>query len=181
MTAFWMCELAPTDVAGTDAFNRNQLVCRQALTNDRKRKVGRVATSRRLLRVLIVDDEQDTADTLARLIRYWGHAARSAYGGATALREAASQHPDVVLLDIEMPRLDGCEVARQLRRDFPGNQCLIIAVTGSADRRRRGQCVDAGIDLVLIKPVDPSVLETLLMLERVRMNRPQTDSAGEIL
>jgi hypothetical protein len=68
MAAFWMCELAPTEVAGSDAFNRNQLVCREAVTRDRASKVGRTRARRRLLRVLVVDDEQDTTEGLRRLV-----------------------------------------------------------------------------------------------------------------
>jgi CheY-like chemotaxis protein len=84
---------------------------------------------------------------------------------------AAAQHPDVVLVDIEMPHMDGRQVARQLRRDFPGNGCLIIAIVGQYDDRCHQECWDAGIDLVLLKPVSPTVLETLLMLESARLNR----------
>lgn len=176
MAAFWMCKLAPTEVAGTDAFNSNQLLGRQALTHDRVSQVGSVSASRRVLQVLVVDDEQDTTDGLVKLVRRWGHAARMAYDGPAALRVAAAQRPDVVLLDIEMPLMDGRQVARQLRLDFPRTECFIIAVTGRGDEERRRQCSEAGIDLVLIKPVDPSVVATMLLLECARVNRPQTDN-----
>jgi CheY-like chemotaxis protein len=179
MASFWMCELAPTEIASSDAVDRNRSVFRKALTRDRPRKVGRGIASRRMLRVLVVDDDQDAADALDRLVRRWGHAARLAYEGPTALKVAAVQHPDVVLLAMELRLLDGCQVARQLRLDFPRKDCFLIAVTAFADDERRRQYSEAGIDLVLIKPVDPSVLETLLMLECVRMNRSQTrDKAG---
>ena len=174
MAASLICELTPTEV-GTDAFNSNQLRRRQAMAHDGVSQVRQVSAGRRLLRVLVVDDEHDTADGLVRLVRRWGHAGRMAYDGPAALREAAAEHPDVVLLDVEMPRMDGCEVARQLRLDFPAKECLIIAVTGRADDERRRECREAGIDLVFIKPVDPTVVETLLMLECLRVNRPQTN------
>src|SRR4051812_35935919 len=103
MPVFWMCELAPTEVAGSDAFNRNQLLCREALTHDRARKLQRDAAGRRALRVLVIDDDQDTTDGLAILARRWGHAVCFAYDGAAGLKVAAAQHPDVVLLDIAMP------------------------------------------------------------------------------
>jgi CheY-like chemotaxis protein len=176
MAAFWMCELAPTEIAGSDAFSRNQLACRKALTHDRASQIGRVAAPPRLLRVLVVDDDQDTTNGLVRLVRRWGHAVRFAYDGAAGLKMAAAQHPDVVVLDVAMPLMDGGQVARQLRLDFPKKDCLIIAVTGSADEEGRQQCSEAGIDLVLIKPVQPSVLETLLMLECARVNRSRTDN-----
>src|SRR4029079_19357967 len=76
MPAFWMCEVAPTEVAGSDAFNRNQLLCREALTHDRAHNVQRAAGARRALRVLFVDDDHDTTDGLANLVRRWGHAVR---------------------------------------------------------------------------------------------------------
>jgi len=179
MAAFWMCELAPTEVASSAASLRNQLACRQALTHDRASRVGRISAGRRALRVLVVDDEQHTADGLVGLVSRWGHAARWAYDGATGLKVAAAQHPDVALLDLEMPFMDGCEVARQLRLDFPRTECFIIAFTAWADERCRQQCSAAGIDLVLVKPVDPPVLETLLMLEFARATRPRTASNQE--
>jgi CheY-like chemotaxis protein len=86
---------------------------------------------------------------------------------------AAGQHPDVVILDIAMSLMDGCQVARQLRLDFVKKDCFIIAVTGNADEECRLQCREAGIDVVLIKPVQPAILETLLMLECARMNRSE--------
>ncbi len=177
MVASWMCELALTGAADSEAFNRNQLLCREELTHDGVRQVERVSLSRRMLRVLVVDDEQDSADTLTWLVRCWGHSARSAYDGGIAVQMAVDQNPDVVLLDIAMPLTDGCQVARQLRLDLH-KDCLIIAITGHADEQCRRQCNEAGIDLVLIKPVDPSVVETLLMLEYVRVNRSQSDNTA---
>ena len=70
----------------------------------------------RLLRVLVVDDDCDTADSLTVLLRLWGHEVWSAYGGAAALELATEVRPDVVLLDVAMPRMSGCEVAQRLRR-----------------------------------------------------------------
>src|SRR4051812_41113548 len=118
MIAFWMCGLAPTEVATSDARQTNQSTCERALTHIRPHKIGRIATGERPLRVLVVDDDPDAADTIATLASHWGHAVSRAYDGTAALQMAAAQHPDVVLLDIEMPRMDGRQVARQLRRDF---------------------------------------------------------------
>src|SRR5437868_2458442 len=118
MAAFWMCELAPTEIAGSDASNRNQLTCRQAIEEGRASKVSSATSSRRrTLQVLIVDDEHDTADGCEKMVSRWGHIARTAYDGASALQAAAIQHPDVVLLDLAMPFMDGAQVARQLRMD----------------------------------------------------------------
>lgn len=178
MDAFCTSGLAPPETASSGAFNSNQLVRRQALTHDRVNTVGHFWASRRMLRVLVVDDEQNTTDKLVRLVRRWGHAVRVAYNGLAALRVAASQHPDVVLLDIEMPLMDGRQVARQLRLDFPRKGCFIIAITERAADECRQQCIEAGIDLAPSKPLNPSVLETLLMLEYVHVNRSQTGNAG---
>jgi CheY-like chemotaxis protein len=120
---------------------------------------------------LVVDDEQESADALGELVGHCGHAACVALDGLAALRVAAAQNPDVVLLGMEMQLMDGCPVARHLRLDFPRKECLVIAVTKRADDVRREQCVEAGIDLVLTKPVNTSVVETLLLLECVRVNR----------
>jgi CheY-like chemotaxis protein len=176
----WMCELAPTGVVGSDAFNHNQMLCREAFTYDRARRIQRAAGGRRALRVLIIDDDQDTTDGLVRLVRCWGHAVLGAYDGAAGLRIAAAQHPDVVLVDLAMPLMDGCQAARQLKRDFHAHSCFIIGVTGWTDFASRQQCTDAGIDLVLMKPADPFVLETLLMLECARVNRSQTDNLAGV-
>lgn len=170
--------LPATAAAGSDAFNRNQLMCREHETHARTSNVGHVCSGRRLLRVLVVDDDQDTTDGLVwLLVRHWGHAARMAYDGDVALQVAADQRPDVVLLDVEMPLMDGRQVARQLRLDLPSTECFIIAITGDTDEQGRRQCLEAGIDLVLIKPVLSSVVETLLMQVRERVNRSPTDEA----
>lgn len=152
MPAFWMCELSPTEVAISDASRRNQLACRDTLTHDRRSNPGIDSHGGQTLRVLIVDDDRDAADALVRLTGRWGHEAQWAYDGATGLKVAASQHPDVVLLDLEMPFMDGAEVARQLRLDFPRRGCFIIGFTEWFDEGCREQCHQAGIDLVFEKP-----------------------------
>lgn len=176
MAAFSMCDLATNQVASSDAFNRNELLRRQALTDGGVREFDHNWASRRVLRVLVVDDDEDTTDGLVWLVRHWGHAGRMAYDGGVALQVAADQRPDVVLLDVQMPVMDGYEVARKLRRDFPSTECIIVAVTGDADERGRRQCLEAGIDVVLIKPVLSSVVETLLMQEHERVNRLSPDT-----
>ena len=179
MATLWMSELATTDVASSDAFDSNQLMRQPASTHERtKSKSDRVWAGLRELRVLVVNDEQESGDALARLVRRWGHAARVAFDGLAALRVAAAQNPDVVLLDIEMPFIDWCQVARHLRLGFPRKDCLIIGVSRRADDEHRQKCIEAGIDLLLIKPVDPSVVEILLLLECERVNRSQIDNAA---
>jgi CheY-like chemotaxis protein/two-component sensor histidine kinase len=113
-------------------------------------------------RVLVVDDNRDAADSLTMLLRSKGHDVRVAYDGPAALAAAGAFGPDLVLLDLGMPGMDGYEVARRLRGmpAFAGR--VIAALTGwgqEADRRRTRE---AGFDHHLVKPVDPAELETLL-------------------
>jgi len=178
MVTFRTGALAPTVKTGSIAFRNQPFLLRQALTHDRPRQVRHVAAGRRVLRVLVVDHEQDTAGPFVSLVRRNGYAVRLA-DGLTTLRVAADQQPDVVLLDMEMPFVDGCQVARQLRMDFPRNECFIIATTGSADDASRQQSIQAGVDLLLIKPVDPSVVETLLLLESIRANQLHRNETGD--
>jgi CheY-like chemotaxis protein len=152
---------------GSDADNRSQ-VCLAAFSRGGSSRGSRVV-ARRLLRVLIVDDDQDAADSLSRLVRFWGHDASCAYDAAAALAAVATASPDVVLLDIALPKLDGCKLAVQLRESAGDCDCFLIAVTGFSGEEHRRDCKNAGIDLFLVKPVEAFVIETLLMLERQRL------------
>lgn len=131
----------------------------------------------RTLRVLIVDHQQDRAAGLFTRVSRWGHASRLAYHGQAARIAAVDQHPDVVLLNQELPSMDGRRLARQLRLDSPQRDYFIIAFADWADDERRRQCHEAGSDLLLVDPVDPSVLEVLLGLESVRINRQRVVEA----
>jgi CheY-like chemotaxis protein len=161
--------LPRNDALGTDTFNRVQ--SQLAREGIRQRKGRMPAAEKELLRVLVVDDQRDTADVMALLVGHWGHEAQRAYDGATALGMAARRAPDVVLLDIAMPHLDGFQVAERLRGDAHLQDCFLIAMTGCAEMARRLRRREAGIDLFLIKPVESSVLETLLDLECTRLGR----------
>jgi CheY-like chemotaxis protein len=117
----------------------------------------------RALRVLVVEDHADTAASLAMLLRGDGHEVQVATEGETALRTAAAEPPDVALLDIGLPGMDGYEVAEQLQERNTAKRPLLIATTGhgSDEDRRRSQQV--GIDLHLVKPVDPDQLRAVLL------------------
>lgn len=116
----------------------------------------------RVRRVLIVDDNRDGADTLAELIGEWGYEARTAYDAVAALDLAAEQHPEVVLLDIGMPEMNGYEVAAALRA-IPGmDGVALVAVTGYGTEEDRRRARDAGFDAHLVKPVDPEEVRQLL-------------------
>lgn len=119
----------------------------------------------RQLRVLIVDDHRATANTTSALIVLWGHDVRSACDGVTGLALAAAYRPDVLLLDMLMRGVNGFDVAIQVRRQERLRHCFMIAITGRTDASHRHRCYDAGVDLLLIKPVEPTHLRTLLELE----------------
>jgi len=112
--------------------------------------------------VLIVDNNQDAADSLALLLRLADQEVRTAYDGPAALDLARAWPPDVVLLDIGMPGMDGLEVARRLRHDLGLKQALLVALTGygGEDDRRRSR--EAGFDAHLVKPADVRALRGLL-------------------
>jgi CheY-like chemotaxis protein len=114
------------------------------------------------LAVLIVEDEEDTARSTAELVTLCGHVARIAASGPEALRECAAGAPDVVLLDIGLPGMDGWKLAEELRQRTAGRQPVIVAVTGHAGELDRWNSADAGVDLHLVKPADPAVLARLL-------------------
>jgi two-component system, chemotaxis family, CheB/CheR fusion protein len=117
--------------------------------------------SRPGVRVLVVDDYPDNAEGMARLLRRDGHEVDVALDGKTALQRARAKQPDVVLLDICMPGMDGYEVASQLRAMFQ-NKVRLVAITALGSEEDRKRCLEAGFDLHLVKPVDPSEVRNLL-------------------
>ena len=113
-------------------------------------------------RVLVVDDNVDAADTLGMLMRSLGHEARVVYDGMQALQEAVEFRPDVVLLDIGLPGINGYEVARRLRSTKAGQSAKIIAITGWGQDTDRARAREAGFDVHLVKPVDEAALQHLV-------------------
>jgi two-component system, sensor histidine kinase len=124
------------------------------------------------LRILVVDDSPDDADSLALLLTVLGHEVRTAYDGPTALRVAGTTRPQVVFLDITQPRMDGCEVARRLRAQGGSADAPLLAATGSGPEadRRCGQT--PGFDHFLAKPFDLNVLGRLLADRQALATRP---------
>ncbi len=122
---------------------------------------GPVASARGA-RILVVDDNADTAGGLARLLRLLGHQVQTAHDGPQAVQVARVQHPEFVLLDIGLPGMDGYEVAAKLRQDDGCQGAVFIAISGyghDEDRRRSKQ---AGFDYHLVKPIDHNALLTML-------------------
>jgi PAS domain S-box-containing protein len=113
-------------------------------------------------RVLIVDDNQDAAESLAMLIEVLGGQARIALNGQAGLQAVAEFRPDLVLLDIGMPGIDGYETCRRIRLGPFGRDVLIVALTGWGQEQDKRRAMDAGFDAHLTKPADPAVLERIL-------------------
>jgi CheY-like chemotaxis protein len=112
--------------------------------------------------VLVVDDNVDVADMIVMLLQLFGHEAKAAYFGQSALEMANEYKPDVVLLDIGLPDMNGYEVARHLRKHPQTERVGLIAMTGYGQDTDRQLSREAGIDLHLVKPVDPQKLQGLL-------------------
>jgi two-component system CheB/CheR fusion protein len=113
-------------------------------------------------RILVVDDNADAADGLAEYLRGMGHSVRAAYDGGSALEEAERSRPEIVVLDIGMPGLDGYEVGRRLRRDVGLQSSLLVALSGYGQESDRRLSREAGFDHHLVKPIDLAKLETIL-------------------
>jgi CheY-like chemotaxis protein len=113
-------------------------------------------------RVLVADDSRDSAESMGMLLELAGHEVRLAYDGQEALELADSFRPDVILLDIGLPKLDGFEVASRLRQDHRHDRMLLMAVTGYGTDGDRDRARAAGFDHHLVKPVDPRTLRDLI-------------------
>ncbi|WKB52468.1 PAS domain S-box protein [Eleftheria terrae] len=113
-------------------------------------------------RMLVVDDNKDAALSLAAILQIMGNDARVAHDGVEALGLAASFRPQIILLDIGMPRLNGYETARLMREQPWGRDALLVALTGWGQDEDRRRSREAGFDHHLVKPVEPEALERLL-------------------
>ena len=114
------------------------------------------------LRILVADDNKDAAETLGMLLEVMGHSVRNVHDGEAAVREAAAFAPQVVLLDIGMPKVNGYEAARQIRAGPGGAAMTLVAITGWGQPDDLRKSREAGFDRHLVKPVDPDVLAELL-------------------
>ena len=123
---------------------------------------GTVAAVSRSLRVLLVDDNVDTAESLALLVKAAGYEVRTAHDGPAALQAALDYRPNVVLLDLGLPGLDGFEVAKRLRRQPLFQNIVLIAVTGYGQESDRQHSLEAGFDHHLVKPADFGMVQQIL-------------------
>ena len=122
----------------------------------------RPETMQTMKRVLVVDDNADSAESLSLLLELMGHTVRTAHDGEEALEQAEAFRPELVLMDIGMPRMDGYEAARRLRQLPWAGGVVIVALTGWGQDEDKRKSEQAGFDRHLIKPVDPTALEALL-------------------
>ncbi|HZP85599.1 MAG TPA: response regulator [Burkholderiales bacterium] len=113
-------------------------------------------------RILVVDDNRDAADSLGMLLRMMGNEVHTAHDGLEAVGAAAAFGPDIVLLDIGLPKLDGYEVARRIREQDGGADMLLVALTGWGQEEDRRRSKEAGFDHHMTKPIDFEALRNLL-------------------
>jgi CheY-like chemotaxis protein len=113
-------------------------------------------------RVLLVDDDADSSEPLSLLLQAKGHQTRVANGGEDAIVAASAFQPQVVLLDLGLPGMDGYEVARRLRQQPLGQAVVLVALTGWAGREVRDRAAEAGFDYHLVKPVNWEELESIV-------------------
>jgi CheY-like chemotaxis protein len=118
------------------------------------------------LRILVADDNRDTAQSLQELLMLSGHQVQLAYDGEEALAAFKRDEPDVALLDIGMPRLSGLDVARAIRLLPAGQRAIMIAITGRGHARDRREALEAGFDHHATKPVDPAHIQDLIAVGR---------------
>jgi CheY-like chemotaxis protein len=121
-----------------------------------------MSTNGKALRVLVVDDDRDGADTLGMVIEELGHQAHVTYGGTQALDVATTFQPDLMLVDLVMPQIDGCGLVMLFRQNSAFFKTKIVAVTGHTDEARKSSAIKAGFDLVLSKPVTLPAFEAFL-------------------
>jgi CheY-like chemotaxis protein len=116
----------------------------------------------RRARVLVVEDNVDSAEALMMLLEMFGHEARTAYDGQTALEVASTYAPDLMIIDLGLPGIDGCEVARRVRSKPEFRDTALVAVTGFGQDSDRERALAAGFDHHLTKPVEPARLRRLI-------------------
>lgn len=132
------------------------------------------------LRILIVDDNRDAADSLALLVDLWGHTVTVAYDGEAGLRAASEWRPECLILDINMPGLDGYTLAAKVRQQpgLEGAKLVAVSATARADHARRA--AEAGFDFRLTKSADPSELKGVLdMTEQILKLARETEQLAQ--
>jgi len=146
---------------GSEFVVRLPMIDESRVPSAERKEVGNDALAAKR-RILVVDDNMDSAESLAMLLTLAGNETHAAFDGLEAVEAAATFRPDVILLDIGLPELNGYDVARQIREQPWGQKMVLVALTGwgQEDDRRRAQ--EAGFNHHFTKPVDPAALKKLL-------------------
>jgi DNA-binding response OmpR family regulator len=140
----------------------------------------RTEEGHRPLRVLVVDDNRDAADSLALLVRVWGHDVRVAYDGVEGLRTARAFEPHCLLLDVGLPKLDGFRLAQNLREQAAKSGAKLVALTAFSDKETVDRALEAGFDYHFVKPADPDLIRRLLeMLQKVLKLTEKTEAIAQ--
>lgn len=128
------------------------------------------------VRVLLVDDDRDGANSTAMLLRHFGAEVRAIYDSRLVCDEALPFEPDLMLIDLSMPHLDGCAAARKLRSTQQFSATPLVVVSGHTDAEHRAACAAAGFDEYLVKPVPLELLVRLL--EEIRTAKARGEAAS---
>jgi len=135
------------------------------------------ALRERVCRVLVVDDNEDSANSLALLLSACGFESQVAYNGLTGLEVARTYQPDCLILDIRMPGMDGYTLAKTLRQEAALQSAKLIALSAYSDLNHQQKVQAAGFDYQLVKPADPEqVVRMLIMLDDVMRLSKQTEA-----
>jgi CheY-like chemotaxis protein len=133
-----------------------------SIARERATGKGKTAANSAKHRILVVDDNRDSADSLAVLLRLVGHDVRTVHDGRQALVVASAYRPELVLLDIGLPGMDGFAVARQMRLQPELNGVVLVALTGYGSDEDRHLAEEAGFDHHMVKPIHFETLNDLL-------------------
>lgn len=147
---------------GSEFVVRLPLARAQSADGSRDSASMQLPPARIIRRVLVIDDNQDAAETLALLLQLEGHEVHVAHDGPAGLEAAVSLRPDVIFLDLGMPGMDGYEVARRLRQEPGLKETRLAALTGWGQQEDRRRSAEAGFDAHLVKPVDPTAIHLFL-------------------
>lgn len=125
-------------------------------------ELPRTRAARPPIRVLVVDDDRDAVDMLKMLLELHGGSAHAAYDGAEAVKLAGELRPEIVLLDIGLPKMSGYEACKQIRQHAWGRSMIVVALTGLGHEDDYAKSEQSGFDMHLVKPVEPELLLTVL-------------------
>jgi signal transduction histidine kinase len=149
---------------GSEFTLRLPLFLEKAAADNGTQPAGEIAPVVQVRRnILIADDNQDALESLALMLRLEGHEVHCASDGEEALALAGQRRPEIVVLDVGMPKLDGCEVARRIRAESWGRDAVLVALTGWGQEVDRRRSREAGFDMHLVKPVDPATICDMLV------------------